>query len=242
MAHILLIEDDEEFQALVQRTLSDHHQITCATNLREANSHLVTDTYDLILLDVGLPDGSGFDFMLKIRNQDRFQRIPVLFLTGSAKTADEVTGLSLGADDYIVKPIEPVLLKARVEARIKRLATLEDQADVFTFEDLVFTLSKQEVALKHDRSPEKIDFTSLQFRILYHLAKHPDQIFSRQSLLDLFWGNEVHVTDRTVDVHISKIRSKLSSSQITVQSVYGKGYRLAQNAEKKQSPLKKAVA
>src|SRR5262249_39267670 len=158
------------------------------------------------LLDVNLPDGDGLTYFAKLRTQPHTSETPVVFVTSSGETPKEVMGFSLGAEDYIVKPIDPPRLKARIEARLRQIG--EKAARDLTLQkgDLKLSVSHQRVILVRDGKDIQIDLTPVEFKLLFHLLRHEDQVFSREQLLIAVWGDSAEVFDRTVDMHVSNLR------------------------------------
>lgn len=220
MAKILLIEDNLSNQLMVKETLSTH-DVTCANTLKEATVH-ITSPFDLVILDVQLPDGSGFDFYM--HHHVQLQDIPVVILTSQNEVTDKVVGFSLGAEDYVTKPFEPLELRARIEAKLRKKTKPHDSA-VLKVDSLHFDLTMQRLTCEIKGEKKPIETTSIEFKILLYLAKHKDQVITRQQLLDQVWGGSTSVVDRAIDTHMSKLRKKLEGTPWEIKSVYGSGYR-----------------
>lgn len=225
MNKILVIEDDQDIQFVIKRTLGRDHKVTFASSLTQARE-ILANSQDLILLDVVLPDGDGFQFLAELKNDSNLKRTPVLMLTGRSSPSDQVMGFSLGAEDYIVKPIEPVVLQAKINSRFKLLSSSKKETKDLRVGDLCFDLPKQKVTILRDSGEKKVELTPLEFKILLHFASHEEQVFSRDQLMDAIWGNGVTILDRTIDTHISHVRKKIAPSLFTIGSVHGVGYRL----------------
>lgn len=176
--------------------------------------------FDLFIIDRVLPDGDGLSICQKIRQDERIQNIPIIFLSASTLEADKVAGLFAGADDYISKPFGGLELRARIYARLKSVSTQ------FSIQDLLFEVNSSRVYLVACKNKIEIQLTRIEFKILLMLAKSPDKIFSRSLILDQVWGSDMHVNDRVVDAHISHLRRKISESSLTIESLRGEGYRL----------------
>ena len=223
MKNILCVEDNPEIQILVEAAL-DQHQLTLASTLAEAKASLKKQTYDLVILDLELPDGDGMKFLAEI-GQDG--EIPVFILTGRTETANKVIAFSLGVDDFISKPFDPLELRARVNAKLKKTATAQDQQAVLKLKDLTIDVEKQRVSIaKGTGAPENVSLTSIEFRLLLTFARSPDRVFSRAQLLDKVWGSDIAVTDRTVDTHVGHLRKKIGTSNVKIETVLNEGYRL----------------
>jgi DNA-binding response OmpR family regulator len=227
MGSILLIEDDEDIVFIIRKALEPEHYVTSVSLLSKATELLNSHSYQLILLDVMLPDGDGFHFLSDLKNSSSIRTMPVLFLTGKSSTADQVLGFSLGAEDYMIKPIQPILLQARVNAKIKKYTELRNDSDMLILGDLKFLISKQKAMIVRGTSESEMDLTPLEFKLLLHFAKHEEDVFSRDQLISYVWGENVHIFDRTIDTHISHLRKKLKGCQYSLDSIHGVGYRLA---------------
>ena len=217
-ARILLVDDADEVQFLVRRALDPYYLIETAANLAEARQALGRGIFDLILLDVLLPDGSGFDFFSEVNGQ--LGSTPVMFLTGVDDVQGKVKAFKNGADDYLVKPVDPRELAARIEARLAR----RGQPEELTFGDLNVNLNRYEVYLKSGGSMSALDLTPHELKILVRLIQNRGRVLSRNQLIDEAWGSGVHVEERTVDKHVSSLRRKIGSASNLVQTVAGFGY------------------
>lgn len=176
---------------------------------------------DLIILDLMLPDANGMEICKNLKNDDQQRSIPVIMLTAKTMESDKVTGLEIGADDYITKPFSPRELVARVKAVLRRAGAAV--APIITVDGLLkIDQERFEVTLKG----EQVVLTAVEFKILTLLASNRGKVFSRERILDFLWGNEKAVIDRTIDVHIRNLREKLSDAAELVQNVRGFGYRV----------------
>ncbi|MBK9294740.1 MAG: response regulator transcription factor [Oligoflexia bacterium] len=228
MHKILCIEDCEESKQLVTGALGSMGvNLKWARNLNQAAQFIEDEQFDLILLDVMLPDGDGFKFLPVISNAGHAKNTPVIFLTSKDSLSDKVLGLSLGADDYIVKPFEPLELKARVETRLKKYETLKKQMQILTKGELELNLASQRAFDCSSGEKKDLALTPLEFKILVTLASNEEFVFSREQLLDRIWGNTTYLTDRCVDTHIYSLRKKLGNLSNCIQAIYGEGYRFS---------------
>ena len=219
MKTILCIEDNEDYQLLIRKALKDY-RVVSALSIEQGKEKLAKEQFELILLDVTLPDGDGFHFFSMLRADVKFQQIPVIFLSAAADVSNKVMAFNLGAEDYITKPVDPVELKARVAARTRKAdASFED---TLRFGDLALSISQQRLVI----GDISVDLTSKEFRLLRLFLNGPERIYSRNEILQSIWGTDTHVVDRTIDTHISNLRKKIQSSQIAIESVAGEGYRL----------------
>lgn len=225
MYRLLVVEDALETQKVLRNTFAKDYAVTFANTATEAQEKIRDSTFDLILLDVGLPDGDGFKFCATIKKTAQANHTPIVFLTGKTEIGDKVMGLSLGGSDYITKPFSPIELRARVDAHLRDTAGKKNQAETLHVSDLCFYVPNQRVSLISESTETPLELTPLEFKLLYHLAKHPDQVFTRDQLLTAAWGSTTYVVDRVVDVHISNLRKKLNATKSTVLAVHGVGYR-----------------
>lgn len=222
---ILLVEDALSMQLVVQSAVGNLCALTCVTTIADAEKELALTTYSLLLLDVELPDGNGFEFCKKIRESGRFQELPIVFLTWKSEVDQRVLGFSLGADDYIVKPIEPKEFTARVESKLKRRpqGTLQT---TFLKSDFRVDLTSHRIFLLE--GPEKIErelsLTPIEFKLLVLFLRKAGIVISREELLIAVWGESVHVSAHTVDTHISSLRKKIASTGHHLKAVVKKGY------------------
>lgn len=224
MKQALLIEDSAEYQLLVRVALAERFQVHCANNADEALEALSSRTFDLILIDVGLPGRDGLALCEELRRDPRLQDVPILFVTGRKETSDLVQGFAAGADDYIYKPFHPEELRVRVEARLKRSASSVVAQDHFWKGDLRFSIGRQRVTQTDAERERELELTPNEFKILYHLAKNEGRTLSRSDILREVWGENLHVVERTVDKHICSLRRKMGAAAHYVASVPGEGY------------------
>ncbi|AZZ36159.1 DNA-binding response regulator [Bdellovibrio sp. qaytius] len=230
MQKLLLVEDNEVMRVLAANTLKDF-SLSMASSLKEAQALMVTNTFDLILLDIGLPDGDGLTFLNQLSNSSGAQT-PVIIISGKTDIASKVTAFSFGAEDFISKPFDPIELKARVSAKLKKIEQAKTNSDQMKIGDLVITVSKQKVIIQTAGSNEQqpVDLTTLEFKLLLSLAKHPERVYTREYLLSEVWGNDLSVTLRSVDTHVAHLRKKIHKSKVKIDTVIRSGYRLLVNS------------
>ncbi len=183
---------------------------------------LGTETPDLIILDLMLPDTDGFEVCKLLKNKDQYASIPVIMLTAKAEETEKVLGLELGADDYVTKPFSPRELVARVKAVLRRNRPNEETKKISIGDILNIDLERYEVEVEGN----KIDLTTTEFKILQLLALKKGRIQTREQILDHLWGQEKTVIDRTIDVHIRHLREKLGNAAIFIKNLRGLGYRI----------------
>lgn len=224
---ILLIEDTKEIYKMVSQSLNYIADLSWAQTIAEAKDFVHKDQFDLILLDVQLPDGNGIDFCVELQSAGTTLQTPIFFLTASDTLSEKVMGFSAGADDYIVKPFSPIELKARVESKLRKNDILRQVSDVLTWDEIKINKNKQEVEILVDGKFQKVDLTALEFKLLIYLATSPNDVFSRDEILNEIWGNDIHVYSRSVDTHISKLRKKLGPVSYLIKSIHGSGYKFS---------------
>lgn len=225
MSHkVLLVDDSKEiFQMVNQALHSPILNLVWAESVEQAEEKLEKESFNLILLDIGLPDGNGLELCTKLIAEKPNQ--PIFLLTANDDLSDKVLGFSAGADDYITKPFNTLELKARVEAKLKKLDSLQIQSEVLEWEKIHIDRTKQEVKVKSGDSFVSVDLTSLEFKLLSFLAKSPGVVLARDLILDEIWGKDVHIYARSVDTHISKLRRKLEDASDLIESIHGTGYK-----------------
>lgn len=230
---ILVVEDEKSHQLIIKKALDHQYDIDFASSYGEGLAKINSQkNYDLVLLDVLLPDGDGFELCAQMKMKERYSNTAVIFLSSKEEVKSKVLGFSLGADDYIVKPCDPLELRARVDSRIKKNKDLKQGANSLIEGDLYFELDKQMVSVKDGQGPSSsVDLTPLEFRLLYYLAKNKDIVMSRNQILEGVWGQGTHVLDRSVDTYIASLRRKLKLRGTYIRSIHGVGYKFS--AERK---------
>lgn len=221
--HILVVDDEEDIIELVSYNLAKAgYRVTSVGSGEDAIKAARSKAPDLVLLDLMLPGVDGLEVCNTLKRDPRTANIPVVMLTARGEETEVVTGLELGADDYITKPFSPRVLLARIKAVLRRnaKAPAEEQA-IIKLKDLVIHPGRHEVTARGKRA----DLTSTEFRILHLLARRPGWVFTRQQIIDTARGEDYAVTDRSVDVHISGLRKKLGPLGEHVETVHGVGYR-----------------
>ncbi|MDH3244009.1 MAG: response regulator transcription factor [Saprospiraceae bacterium] len=219
---VLVIDDERDVLDVVSyNLLNDGYQVETAGNGVEGLQKAEDFLPDLILLDIMMPDMDGIEVCRRLREQDRFDNILIAFLTARGEDYTQVMALDYGGDDFIIKPIKPNVLKSRIRALLRRTRRIEeDPGSVITLDDLSIDPEKFEVRLD-DR---KIDLAKKEFLILELLMSAPGKVFSRQEIFRRIWGSDVIVGQRTIDVHIRRIREKIGDKYI--KTLKGVGYKL----------------
>ena len=224
-ATVLVVEDEPAIQELIAYNLKQAGHQTLRADSAEQALRLVQDALpDLVLLDWMLPGLSGIELARRLRADKRTKGVPIIMLTARADEQDKLTGLDTGADDYITKPFSPRELAARVKAVLRRRAPqmTDDMVQVGT-------LRLDPATHRVTAGGEQVHLGPTEFRLLHFLMTHPERVHSRTQLLDQVWGDHVFVEERTVDVHIRRLRKALEPSRHDglIQTVRGSGYRLS---------------
>ncbi len=227
MKNVLVVEDCAEIQILVKGSLGGLYNIFFANTVIDAKKILSQNTPDLVIIDIVLPDGDGFELCSHIKSDFKTQAIPIFFLTSKTETKDKVLGFSLGADDYIVKPFDPLELRARIESKLKKSGELYRQSELMWKGRLKIEIPFQKVFLVSENEQTELNLTPFEFKLLYYFIAHEGSILSREQLLHAVWGNDVSVVDRTVDTHVCTLRKKLLSEAGYIKSVFGEGYKFS---------------
>lgn len=226
---ILVIEDEPDIRRNLEYNLSrEGFSVSAAASISEANTLLATTDYNLILLDLMLPDGSGLDLCKSIKSNSDTESIPIIILTAKDDEVDKVVGFELGADDYVTKPFSVRELILRVKAVLKRGSKKKEIVEVVRqFGDLKIDVDSHEVHV----DDTKINLTALEFRLLRQLVDTRGRVQSRDQLLSDVWGYSAEVTTRTVDTHVKRLREKLGPMGKYVQTIRGVGYKFARSPD-----------
>lgn len=220
---ILVVEDEEDIRELLQYKMAQEgYHVLLASTGEDGLELARNDQPDLIALDLMLPGIDGLEVCKTLKNDALCKNIPIIMLTAKGEEADIVTGLELGADDYITKPFSPRVVLARMKAVLRRKSkeALADNATIHIHE-LTIHPGRHQV-LVHD---EAVDLTATEFRVLHFLVRRPGWVFTRYQIVDAVHGYDYPVTDRSVDVQVVGLRKKLGSAGHYIQTVRGVGYR-----------------
>ena len=221
---ILIVEDEEALTLLLRYNLETQgYEVETIARGDEADTRLKEGTPDLVILDWMLPGLSGIELCRRLRARPETRQLPIIMLTARGEESERVRGLSTGADDYIVKPFSVPELLARVNALLRR-ASPERVADVLSFGDIAIDREKKRVS----RAGQAIDLGPTDYRLLEFLMERPGRVFSREQLLDGVWGSDIYIDERTVDVHVGRLRKALNRghSSDPIRTVRGAGYAL----------------
>lgn len=221
---ILIVEDELPIIELVTFTLKGAGwNVASVQNAAEAWDFLQQRLPQLILLDWMLPDQSGLRLLSRIRSDRQFNELPVIMLTAKSMEEDKIAGLDNGADDYVTKPFSPRELTARINALLRR-KTPEHSQTLMTAGSITLDPVSCSVTMKGD----KIDIGHAEFKLLKFLLAHPERVFSRNQLLDKVWGDHVVIEERTVDVHVLRLRKALKEAEHLIKTVRSVGYMLSE--------------
>ncbi|MFJ3047807.1 winged helix-turn-helix domain-containing protein [Herbaspirillum chlorophenolicum] len=225
--HILLVEDEPSIAELLRFTMQGAgFATTIATDVSQARKSIAESLPHAVLLDWMLPDSSGLVLLNELRREPRTAALPVIMLTAKGMEEDKVKGLNEGADDYVTKPFSPKELVARVQALLRR-KTPEIGSQVLKYGGISIDVERRQVSV----AEQPVALDQAEFKLLRYLVAHPDRIFSRSQLLDKVWGDHTFIEERTVDVHIMRLRKSLGDLSHYVQTVRGVGYRLSTEAQ-----------
>jgi DNA-binding response OmpR family regulator len=231
MPELLLIDDDARLTSMVSDYLSGHgYRVRVAGSLGQGRQSLAQSVPDALILDLMLPDGDGLDFTRELRETAVTRRLPLLMLTARGEPMDRIVGLELGADDYLPKPFEPRELLARLKALLRRAASTNEGADVMRFGRLEIDEGARLARL----AGQPCDLTSHQFDLLCVLARSAGRVLSRDQIMDSLRGHPMEAFDRSIDVHISRIRAAIEDDPKMprrVLTVRGSGYLFAKKQD-----------
>lgn len=223
---VLVVDDEKDIVDILKYNLEreNEFEILTAKDGREA-LELAALIPDLILLDIMMPEVNGFEVCKQLKNNPDTAKIPVIFLTAKENEIDEILGLEIGADDYISKPISPRKVLARIKSVIRRASNdyekpvkLEDNVK---FRNLEVDSSSHSVRINE----KEVFFPKKEFQLLHFLLSNRGKVYSREILLNQIWGENIFVVDRTVDVHVAKVREKLGDYSDYIETIKGLGYR-----------------
>jgi two-component system phosphate regulon response regulator PhoB len=227
---ILIVEDEEPLQVLLRYNFeAEGYRVRTTASGEEVQLLVAEEHPDLIILDWMLPGLSGIEICRRLRSRAETRRIPIIMLTARGEESERVRGLATGADDYVVKPFSVSELMARVRAILRR-AKPETVSELLAHGDLTIDRKTRRVA----RASRDVDLSPTEFRLLEHLIQSPGRVYSRAQLLDAVWGRESFIDERTVDVHVGRLRKSLSRGREKdpIRTVRGMGYAFDERFEK----------
>ncbi|MFA5293325.1 MAG: response regulator [Phycisphaerae bacterium] len=220
--NILIVDDEEDVLELVRYNLDKNgYKVETATTGEDALRKARVKMPDLMILDLMLPGIDGLEVCKKLKSDAKTQNIPIIMLTAKGEESDIVTGLELGADDYLTKPFSPKVLVARIRRILHRNVARDLEKSPVKIHDLTIDPARRQVLIKN----KLVDLTFTEFNILYALAKRPGLVFTRYQIVDMLHGDDYLVTDRAVDVQIVGLRKKLGPCSEYIETVRGVGYR-----------------
>jgi len=223
-ARVLVVEDEPHIQELIAVNLEHSgYRVVSTSSAEQADAAIRAELPDVVVLDWMLPGESGLSFARRLRSAERTRELPILMLTARAMEQDKLSGLEAGADDYLTKPFSPKELAARIKAVLRRRAP-HRSADSVEVQGLRLDPATRRVSAGERR----LELSPAEFRLLHFLLTHPGRVYSRAQLLDQVWGDHVYIEERTVDVHIRRLRKALEPSghDRLIDTVRGAGYAL----------------
>ena len=224
---VLVVDDESGIRQMLRLALETaDFEVSEADNITDAYQHITQNTPDIVLLDWMLPGGTGIELLRRLKKEEATQGVPVIMLTAKAHEDNVIQGLEVGADDYMTKPFAPKELRARMRALLRRTVH-EDVDSELRVGNLVIELNSHRVIV----DGKALDMGPTEFKLLQFFMSNPDRVYSRAQLLDRVWGVNIYVEERTVDVHIRRLRKALQAGaprySDLVQTVRGVGYRFS---------------
>ena len=223
--NILVVEDEDAIREMLMMVLEQAGFVPiAAADAEDAQKSLDESLPDLILLDWMLPGISGVEWARRLKKEPIYRDIPIILLTARGEEEDKVRGLEIGADDYVSKPFSPKELVARIRAVLRRSGKIQGQAQI-TLGDLMLDTEQHRLSI----GDKQLEVSPTEFRLMHFFMTHPDKVYSRTQLLDQVWGRSVYIEERTIDVHIRRLRKILEEygREDLVQTVRGFGYRFS---------------
>jgi two-component system, OmpR family, phosphate regulon response regulator PhoB len=224
--NILVVEDEEAIRAMLMMVLEQAGFLAiAAADVLEAQKALNNENQpDLILLDWMLPSVSGVEWARRLKKEPMYRDIPIILLTARGEEEDKVRGLEIGADDYMTKPFSPKELIARIRAVLRRTGKLQGSSTI-VLGDIVLDIEQHRLSI----GSQQLEVSPTEFRLIHFFMTHPDKVYSRTQLLDQVWGRSVYIEERTIDVHIRRLRKILAEHhrEELIQTVRGFGYRFS---------------
>lgn len=222
---VLIVDDDNEIRELLETYLSQSGlKVSSAKDGASFKKMVTEDSFDLIILDIGLPDESGFSLCKWIRWQSNIEQIPVIMLTASSDDSDRIVGLEIGADDYIGKPFNPRELLARIKALLRRANYSLNKGKIITFEDWYIDIETQQL---FDNKGEEVYLTGAEYSLLKLFLDNPQKVINRDTISEAIHGRKSFPLARSIDMSVSRLRQKLGDAekaQRIIRSIRGMGY------------------
>ena len=231
---ILVVEDDPDIRELVTQSLSQaEYQVRSCADVRSAQQLVADFLPDCLVVDWMLPDSSGVELIRWLRRKQAYNQVPVLMLTARSQEPDKIMGLESGADDYMTKPMSLRELQARIKALLRRPAAYVESRDELVAGELMLNTATHEVQI----SQQPVEVSRTEYKLLKFFIENPNKVFSRDQILSAIWGDSAYLGDRTVDVHILRLRKILKKQGLDdiIVTVRGAGYRFVspQSTEQK---------
>lgn len=220
---VLCVDDDLTMQTLVQESLREY-SVCCVDTIAQALKELDRQTFSAVLIDIQLPDGDGLRFLTQISQEKKYKSIPILILSSHAEISNKVMAFTLGAEDFISKPFDPIELKIRVTAKIKRYQNEQGASRLQEAGDIVIDFNRQKAARITNGKENDLNLTAIELKILGLLTRRMEHVYSREQIIDAVWG-DTFITDRTVDSHVAHLRTKIEDAQVKIETIKNLGYR-----------------
>jgi two-component system phosphate regulon response regulator PhoB len=220
---VLCIEDDPTIQTLVEASLLDF-EVVPAFSLKEAESKLSELNFAALLIDIQLPDGDGLRFLTKLVADPKYKKIPVLILSNQVAVSNKVLAFSLGAEDFVGKPFDPIELNARVTSKVKKRNAETEEAQTRKLGNVLIDFTRHKAFMVAGGTEKDLGLTGIELKILSLLTRRLEQVYTREQIIDQVWG-ETYITDRTVDSHMAHLRQKIQETSLSVETAKGLGYR-----------------
>jgi len=227
---ILIVDDEAPIRGMITMALeSEGFRCIQAANVQEAHIAVIDENPNLVLLDWMMSDSSGLDLVKRLRQDDVTANLPIIMLTAKTLEDNKIQGLDAGADDYITKPFSPRELISRVKAILRRLGNHAQQGPI-SFLELVFDTNTHRVAIAN----KAINLRPMEYKLIEFFLSHQERVYSRDQILSHVWGSNTYMDDRTIDVHIRRLRKALTDDGYDkyIQTVRGAGYRFSINVDK----------
>lgn len=229
MNQILLAGNGNETNYSIIERLGDKYKFIQADSIESSEEKINTNTIDLVVADFNLIDGQGSELCASIKFNPQTKHIPFIFLTSSDDIEDKIIAYNAGADDFISKPFNTIELDLKIMARLKNSVRSLSQ---IKNDGLLFNIEEQKLfALDENEAKTPIDLTPIEAKLIYNFLSNPHEIFSREQLIDKVWGSNIHVINRTIDKHISRIRKKLNATEYAIKARHGSGYILERKSQ-----------
>ncbi len=223
--NILVVEDEEAIREMLIMALGQNQlNVTAVASAEEALKTLADKTMDLLVLDWMLPGISGVELARRLKNDPHYKQLPIILLTARGEEADKIRGLEIGADDYMTKPFSPKELVARIKAVMRRSGKLNESGQI-SVDSIVLDPEQHRLSI----DGKTLEISPTEFKLMQFFMSNPDKVYSRTHLLDQVWGRSVYIEERTVDVHIRRLRKILAEygREDLIQTVRGFGYRFS---------------